>query len=95
MCKENYCSLRIDDMKGSFLCKAPWDLGLGSDQVRCIGFKCDEEGCSNGCKYNVMFTCCNIELQLKTLDELIEKLGVLGRELRLKLARNDVVKNER
>ena len=80
MNKKSFCNLKIDDMKGSFLCKAIEDLGSG--KMRCIGFKRDDkEGCSNGCKYNIMFSCHNIELQLKTLDELIEKLGVLRGQL--------------
>ena len=87
MNKENCCSLRIDNMKGSFSCKAIEDLGSG--QMRCIGFKRDDkEGCSNGCEYNIMFSCNNIELQLKTLDELIEKLGVLRGQLVIEFGKN-------
>jgi len=70
MNKESFCNLKIDDMKGSFLCKA-------ERQKECVGFQ-DDNGI---CKYNMMFTCHNIELQLKTLDELIEKLGVLKGQL--------------
>jgi hypothetical protein len=77
MCKENCCNLKIDDMKGSFLCKVPGGFGFGSGQMRCIGFERDEYGC----KYNMTFSCANIGLQLKTLDELIEKLGVLRGQL--------------
>jgi hypothetical protein len=70
MYKENCCNLNIDDMKGSFFCKA-------EKQNKCVGFQ-DDNGT---CKYNMMFSCNNIELKLKTLDELIEKLGILKGQL--------------
>jgi hypothetical protein len=87
MNKGSFCNLKIDDMKGSFLCKSIGDIGFG--EMRCIGFECDDkEGCNKRCKYNMMFSCNNIELQLKTLDELIEKLGVLRGQLVIEFGKN-------
>lgn len=72
----NCCKLRIENDRIMFLCK---DICLARGYDFCSGFVKDK---GSDCKYNYDFLCSNIDLKLKTIEELITCLGDFADKLR-------------
>lgn len=72
----NCCKLRIENDRIMFLCK---DTCLARGYDFCSGFVKDK---GSDCKYNYDFLCSNIDLKLKTIEELITCLGDFADKLR-------------